>query len=213
MEFYGTSDILSWPSLLWRSTQAFSLPSVNVTIQLYNYTAGAYQTSGFGYVSYSSGPPFSYQSFSQNTSHRAEDFRDSSGNWKVRVTATRMGNQFYMMNDYILFSPTAIVKYELDAYFTFTNISVGLIINMTYNVTCIFTRSVNATFYLWDYSTSSWALIRSYIATPNIPETIAVTLIDSRYISSGESRIRVYAFEQQQFDFRADQIKLDIYAI
>ncbi|MDH5806387.1 MAG: hypothetical protein QE159_01445 [Candidatus Verstraetearchaeota archaeon] len=211
VEFYGTSDVLEWTSLLWNSTQAFSISSVNVTIQLYNYTTGAYQTSGFGYVNYISGPGFSYESISQSTSHRAEDFKDSAGNWKILITATKIGRKFYMMNDYLLLSPSVITKYELEANFTFTNINIGMIINMTYNITCIFTKSVNATFYIWDYSTSSWQLFYSYISIPNIPENIVINMEDSRYISSGTSKLRVYTFGEEEFEFKIDLMKLDVF--
>jgi len=221
VEFGGTSDNLGWASLLWNATQAFSLPSVEVTIQLYNYSAGAYQTAGFGYISYTSGPPFSYESFSQTITVNPEDFRDSSGNWKLLITASKVGRQFYMLNDYILYSPTVISQQQIDAYFTFTGIGAGTIFNMTYNATTLFTTgAVNVTFQIWDYSTSSWSTIYSvsYISspTPNTPEraTISVTGDFWRYLSSGESRLRVYAFKTQEdsFNFNADQIKLEIWA-
>ena len=222
VEFSGTSDLLDWTSLLWRSTQAFSLPHVGVVIQLYNYSAGAYQTSGFGYVSYTSGQAFTYEPFSQSTSDRPGDFKDASGNWKLLITATRVGRQFYMLNDYILYSPTAVSEQQIDAYFIFTGISVGTVINMTYNVTSLFsTGSVNVSFQIWDYSTSSWSDLYSvnYTSspTPNTPETVTITITSefSKYVSSGESRIRVYAYKEQQppFNFSADQIKLDIWAV
>ncbi|MGQ9759989.1 MAG: archaellin/type IV pilin N-terminal domain-containing protein [Candidatus Methanomethylicaceae archaeon] len=222
VEFSGTSDISEWESLLWMSTQAFSIPSVTVTIQLYNYTEGSYQTSGFGYLTYTSGPAFTYETSSQNTTINPEDFRDASGNWKLRITATKLGKQFYMLNDYILFSPTSISQQEIDAYFTFTDITAGTIINMTYNVTSLLsTGSVNVTFQIWDYSMSSWSTIYyvNYISSPvpNTPETITITVTSdfTRYISMGESRIRVYAFKDQppSFNFSADQIVLNIWAV
>jgi len=222
VEFTGSSDLSEWASLLWNSTQAFSTSSVSVTVQLYNYTASAYQTSGFGYLTYTSGPPFAYQSFSQETSTNPGDFRDGSGNWKLRITATKVGQQFYMLNDYLLYSPTRVSQQQVDAYFTFTGIAAGTIVNMTYNVTSLFSAgSVSVTFQIWDYSTSSWSTLYSVSYTsspvPNTPQTITITITSdfSKYISAGESRIRVYAVKGQQpnFNFSADQIKLDMWAV
>jgi flagellin-like protein len=221
VEFGGTGDDRSWTSLLWNATQAFSLPSVSVTIQLYNYSAGAYQTSGFGYISYTSGPAFSYESFSQTNTVDPEDFRGPSGNWRLLVTATRVGQQFYMLNDYILYSPTAVSQQQIDAYFTFTGIGAGTIINMTYSATTLFTASsVNVRFQIWDYSTSSWSTVYSVNYTsslvPNTPETVSIIVTGDfwRYLSSGESRLRVYALKSQPgtFNFNADQIKLEFWA-
>lgn len=221
VEFSGTSNVLEWTSLLWNSTQAFSVPSVEVSIRLYNYTAGSYQSSGFGYMSYtSSNSPFSYESFSQSSTDRPGDFKDASGNWKMLITATKAGRQFYMLNDYILYSPTLVSQQSIDAYFVFQNINVGTIFNMTYNTTSLFNiTSVNVTFQIWDYSTSSWSTIYStnYISGPaNTPE-LALIFVPSdfwKYVSSGESRVRIFAFknEQSPFNFNADQIKLDIWA-
>ncbi|MBC7113166.1 MAG: hypothetical protein H5T34_04000 [Candidatus Methanomethyliales bacterium] len=222
VEFGGTSDTLSWTSLLWNATQAFSAPSVSVTIQLYNYSAGAYQTSGFGYISYTSGPAFTYESFSQTTTVNPGDFRDSSGNWKLLITATKVGRQFYMLSDYILYSPTTVSQQQIDAYFTFTGVSAGTIINMTYSATTLFTTgSVSVTFQIWDYSTSSWSTLYSVNYTsspvPNTPESASITVTGDfwKYLSSGESRLRVLAIKTQQdpFNFNADLIKLDIWAI
>ncbi|MGC8937112.1 MAG: hypothetical protein ACP5KV_07120, partial [Candidatus Methanomethylicaceae archaeon] len=222
VEFGGTSDLSSWTSLLWNSTQALSIDSVSVTIQLYNYSAGAYQTSGFGYMSYTSGSAFTYESFSQSTANSPGDFRDASGNWKLLITATKVGRQFYMLNDYILYSPTVVSLQQIDAYFTFTGISAGRIINMTFNATTLFTTgSVSVTFQIWDYSTSSWSTFYSVNYTsspqPNTPEQASITVASDfwKYVSSGESRLRVYATKAQdsQFNFSADQIRLDIWAV
>ncbi|MEM3908145.1 MAG: hypothetical protein QXZ17_15010, partial [Nitrososphaerota archaeon] len=222
VEFEGTSDTLEWISLLWNSTQAFSVPSVQVTIQLYNYTAGSYQSSGFGYLSYtSSNSPFSFESFSQSSTERPGDFKDASGNWKILISATKVGRQFYMLSDYMLYSPTLVSQQQIDAYFVFQNVVVGTIFNMTYNITSLFNMtSVNVTFQLWDYSTSSWSTVYSinYISGPaNTPEIASITVTSdfSKYVSSGESRLRIYAFkdEQSPFDFNADQIKLDVWAL
>lgn len=222
VEFGGTSDLDNWLSLLWNSTQAFSVPSVGVTIQLYNYSASAYPSSGFGYYSYTSGPAYTYGSASDTTSDNPTHFKDASGNWKILVTATKVGRPFHMLNDYILYSPTKVSQQTVDACFTFTGISLGNMLNMTYNVTSLFNASsVNVTFQIWDYSTLSWSTLYSVTYTsspaPNTPENalIVVTSDLQKYMSSGESMIRVYAVKSQPSTlcFDADQIKLTIWAL
>jgi flagellin-like protein len=215
VEFNGVSDTNYWNSLIWRSTQAFSESSVNVTIQLYNYAIGSYSTYGDGYYNYTSGPSYSYESISQEITNTPQNFRDSSGNWKILITATKLGKQFYMLNDYILFNPIEISQQIIDCYFIFSEIN-GTIINATYTITYKSSSSVNITIQLWDYSISSWTTFYSGISTPNIPQTISFTLTSNldKYIR-GETRFRIYTYSNQSdyYDFNIDQLKLDLFAI
>ncbi len=104
-EFMGLSNTENWAQLNWTTNTAWTTDSVSVTIQLYNFTSGAYQTSGFGYTTYtSSATPNTDENSSQTTSVRTSDFRDSSGNWKIKITGIKAGaTQFDLRADFVEF--------------------------------------------------------------------------------------------------------------
>jgi len=220
VEFSGASDVDDWLAILWGATHAFSTPTVEVTIQLYNYTASAYPSSGFGYYAYTSGQAYTYEPASGTTSDNAADYRDASGNWRMLVTATKVGNPFYMLSDYILYSPTETAQEAVDACFIFTGVNAGYLLNMTYNMTSLLSvGSLNVTFQIWDYSASRWSGIYSTTYTsspaPNTPQSalIVVTSDLQRYVSSGETRVRVSTESLTlSFNFSADQVELTVWA-
>jgi hypothetical protein len=104
-EFTGLSNTEEWAQLNWTANNAWTTDSVAVTIQLYNFTLGAYQTSGFGYTTYtSSATPNTDENSSQTTSVRTSDFRDSSGNWKIKIKGVKTGAaQFDLKVDLVEF--------------------------------------------------------------------------------------------------------------
>jgi hypothetical protein len=96
----------NWTQLNWTTNTAWSVASVNVTVQLYNFTSGAYQTSGFGYSAYtSSSTPNTDENSSQSTSVRTTDFRNATGYWKIKVKGVKAGSeQFDFKADMIEFN-------------------------------------------------------------------------------------------------------------
>jgi parallel beta-helix repeat protein len=95
VEFIGTSDTYLWSKLNWTIDSAWSAPSVQVTFQLFNFTAGAYPSSGNGYIEYwSSGTPLTYETKSQEITTNPSDFRSTSGLWKVMVKGVKYATSF-----------------------------------------------------------------------------------------------------------------------
>jgi hypothetical protein len=118
VEFTGSSNTEDWTQLNWTVNSAWTADSVSVTIQLYNFTSAAYQTSGFGYTTYtSSATPNTDENSSQTTNTRASDFRDSAGNWKIKITGAKTGaSQFDLKVDYVEFH-----EVNDETLFTFQN--------------------------------------------------------------------------------------------
>jgi hypothetical protein len=88
---------------------AWTIASVSVTLQLYNYTGGgAYPTSGNGYISYtSSATPNTDETKNQTITINPTHFRNASGNWKMKVKGvTETSSQFDLKVDWIEFKPT-----------------------------------------------------------------------------------------------------------
>jgi hypothetical protein len=106
VELTGVSNTESWTQLNWTSNTAWTVASVSVTIQLYNFTSGAYQTNGFGNIAYtSSGTPNTDENSAQSTSVRTTDFRNSTGGWKMKIKGFKTGaTQFDLKADFIQFS-------------------------------------------------------------------------------------------------------------
>jgi hypothetical protein len=82
---YG-SNIIPWLEIDWATSIAFNTSSVNVVIQLFNYTSGTYQTGGEGYLTYTSGEtPSINEDKSQTVTFETDDFRNSEGTLKLKL--------------------------------------------------------------------------------------------------------------------------------
>ena len=108
VEFTGSSNMYEWTQLVWTVDSAWTEANVIATLQLYNYTQGAYPTSGDGYISYvSSATPNTDETKSQTITTNPADFRDSAGNWKVKVKGVKLTSlQFDFKGDLIEFEVT-----------------------------------------------------------------------------------------------------------
>jgi hypothetical protein len=108
VEFTGSSSTEDWNQLTWTVDSAWTVASVSVTLQLYNYTLGAYPTSGNGYISYtSSATPNTDETKNQTIAVNPTHFRNVSGNWKMKVKGvTATSSQFDLKVDWIEFKPT-----------------------------------------------------------------------------------------------------------
>jgi hypothetical protein len=82
----GTSNTNDWDQLIWSIDSCWTASNISVTMQLYNFTAGAYATAGNGFIAYtSSSLPSIDETKSQTVTIRLNNFRDSSGNWKIKI--------------------------------------------------------------------------------------------------------------------------------
>jgi hypothetical protein len=108
VEFTGSSDTDDWTQLDWVVNSAWTTPSVTVTLQLYNYNLGQYPTSGDGYISYtSSATSNTDETKSQTITTNPTNFRDGSGNWKIKVKGIKSTTtQFDFKGDLIKFEAT-----------------------------------------------------------------------------------------------------------
>jgi len=108
VEFTGSSNTLDWTQLDWVVDSAWTTPSVTVTLQLYNYNLGQYSTSGDGCISYtSSATSNTDETKSQTITTNPTNFRDGSGNWKIKVKGIKStATQFDFKGDLIKFEAT-----------------------------------------------------------------------------------------------------------
>ena len=103
VEFTGTSNATeSWTRLDWTVDGSFTVDNVNVILQLFNYATNSYSTSGDGCISYISGLANVDETRTQSITVNPAYFRDSDGNWKLRVIGVKAtSEQFEFRADMI----------------------------------------------------------------------------------------------------------------
>jgi len=90
VEFTGLSNTENWSQLNWTVDIAWTTGSVNVTLQLYNYTLNDYPTSGNGYMAYiSDNIPNTKENKSQTINVNPTHFRNATGHWKMKITGVK----------------------------------------------------------------------------------------------------------------------------
>jgi hypothetical protein len=103
MEFTGVSNTEAWTLMNWTTNTAWTTDLVAVTIQLYNFTSGCYQTSGIGYFAYVSSPTSNTdENAAQSTNAGATDFRNATGYWKLKIKGVKSeATQFDFKADFV----------------------------------------------------------------------------------------------------------------
>jgi len=105
VEFTGSSNTEDWSQLNWTVNSAWTIGSVNVTLQLYNYTLDGYPASGDGYIAYTSdNTPNTDENKSQTINVNPTHFRNATGYWKMKVKGVKATDtQFDFKADWIEF--------------------------------------------------------------------------------------------------------------
>jgi len=106
VEFSGIASTSTWTQLNVTVDSRWNVSSVGVTIQLYNFTANAYPTSGSAYLSYtSSATPNTDETKQLTVTSGAPSFHNSTGGWKLKIHGDKSVIQAFLMKiDYIQLS-------------------------------------------------------------------------------------------------------------
>ncbi len=119
VEVSGTSNTQDWTQLEWTTDLSFTTPDVTTTLQLYNYNASQYPSSGDGYMTDTIGQIDITKS--QTITVTPINFRDANGNWKIKITGTKVtGSQFELKMDWAEFKATTSDVYRLNISNDFT---------------------------------------------------------------------------------------------
>jgi hypothetical protein len=117
--FSGTSNTQDWTQLEWTTDLSFTTPSVTTTLQLYNYNASQYPTSGDGCMTDAIGQTDATKS--QTITVTPTNFRDANGNWKIKITGTKATDtQFELKMDWAEFKATTSNVYRFNISNDFT---------------------------------------------------------------------------------------------
>jgi hypothetical protein len=112
VELSGTADTQNWTQLDWTADLSFSTSNVATTLQLYDYTASQYPTSGDGYMADTIGQTDTTRN--QTITTTPANFRDANGNWRMRITGAKITEtQFELRVDWAEYKVTASEVYRL----------------------------------------------------------------------------------------------------
>jgi hypothetical protein len=204
VELTGNASSISWTQVEWTTDLSFTTPDVATTLQLYNYNASQYSTSGDGYIADIIGETDTTKN--QQITAAATNFRDANGNWKVKLTGSKTAAvPFELKIDWAELEATTSDVYRLDISNDFstgvsadsrdsiTSIDILLYYNVTENAEKWFLKAYNwatASFSDAGFSTTSGS-------QPALDErneyAITVTGNCADYISdAGEIRLKFF---------------------
>jgi Na+-transporting NADH:ubiquinone oxidoreductase subunit NqrC len=113
VEPYGSANIQNWTQLEWTTDLSFTTPDVTTTLQLYNYNASQYPTSGDGYITDTIGQTDTTKN--QTITATPTHFRDTNGNWRIKIKGTKTTTTpFDLKIDWAEFKATSSDVYRLN---------------------------------------------------------------------------------------------------
>ena len=196
IEFTGSGNTHNWDQLAVTSKSSWTIGSLPVTLQLYDYSEGSYPSSGEGYLSYvSAGTPGLEESKVVLVTGSPEDFRDWSGNWKMRLTAVITEQEGEARVDQVMYTPMVESIYNASSVFTFTGIT-GTPDTLNVSLVSDHTETgVDAVIQLYDYDAGAWAAsgpaYESYTSSGvNEAKWLNITSGTSSYVNEGELKLR-----------------------
>ena len=218
VEFTGSSNTGTWTQLVWSIDSAWTVGSVTATIQVYNYTLGQYPTSGNGYDSYtSSSTANTDETRTQTITTNPANFRDGSGNWKIKVKGVKTTtSQFDFNADWIEFKPTYNSEYTVSTEFLFSSMTKNTPTQLNFTVVSEYDiASVSVTIQVWNYSSSAYVTSgEGYLtyASSGTNETKfrLITTNPQFYTSNGNAKIKMTGVKATttQYQQKANQVKL-----
>ncbi len=117
----GSSSVSTLNDIVWAIASSTSVNGVTSTCQLFNWGTGLYANSGNGSMSATIGTSESLNTLTLSTN--PSSYINSSGYWKLMVTATLSTNMPFNFNlDLVKFSPD-IPNYTLDLEEQWTNVN------------------------------------------------------------------------------------------
>jgi hypothetical protein len=109
----GSANIQNWTQIDWTTDLSFTTPDVTTTLQLFNYNASQYPTSGDGYMTDTIGQTDTTKS--QTITATPTHYRDTDGNWRIKIQGTKITTTpFELKIDWAEFKATTSDVYRLN---------------------------------------------------------------------------------------------------
>jgi len=218
VEFTGSTNTETWSQLVWTIDSGWSIGSVAVTIQLYNYTAGGYPTSGNGYQSYtSSSTADTDETKTQTITANPTHFRNSTGYWKINAKGVKSTTtQFNFKADWVEFKPSYYTEYTASTEFLFSSMTKNTPVQLNFTVVSEYSvAGVSVAIQVWNYSSSSYVTsgegYSSYTSSgSNETRLLSVSTNPQNCTSNGNARIRLTGVMSTttQYQQKVNQVKL-----
>ncbi len=218
VEFTGSSNTGTWTQLVWTVDSAWTTGSVSVTIQLHNYTLGGYPASGNGYDSYTSSSTANIdETKTQTITTNPTDFRDGSGNWKIKVKGVKTTpTQFDFKADWVESKPSYYNEYTVSTEFLFSPMTKNTPTQLNFTVVSEYdSSSVSVTIQVWNYSSSSYVTsgegYSTYLSNGSNETTLlSVNTNPQFYASDGNAKINITGVlsTTAQYQQKVNQVEL-----
>jgi hypothetical protein len=218
VEFTGSTNTETWTQLEWTIDSAWTIGSVTATIQVYNYTLDGYPTSGKGYASYISSPTANIdETTTQTITTNPTHFRDSSGNWKMKVKGVKTTTDHLDFEaDWIEFKTTYYNQYTVSTEFTLSNMPTTVPGQLNFTVVSEYNiANVSVTIQVWNYSSSAYVNSgEGYLAYmssgSNETRLLSININPQFYTSNGNAKIKITGVKStiSQYLQKINQIKL-----
>ena len=139
VEFTGSCNQGDWSQLTWTIVSAWTTSSVNVSLQLYNYTLGNYSSNENGCLSYiSSALPEEDETGNQTVTVSPTHFRNDTGYWKVKIRGVKAtDSQFELKVDLIKYEVASMASPDvavLGVTVSSTSVYAGEVVTITVTV-------------------------------------------------------------------------------
>jgi len=193
VEFVGNSTTEDWMQIVWAVDCSSTVSSVNITLQLYDYNASEYATSGDGFMTATIGTED--VTLNQTITVNPSRFRDAYGNWKMKIVGEG-ATPFNFKIDLIEIKITSPSVYRLEISNIFTialseyplNYVYGLEIMVRYNVS---EASERWFIKAYDWSSGSFSDVGFNFTEGNQPAanewnnyTVSININWTRYVGS-----------------------------
>jgi len=215
VELTGSSNIEDWSQLNWTVNGAWTIGSVNVTLQLYNYTFGGYPTSGSGYVAYTSDDaPDTDENKSQMIDVNPTDFRNTTGHWKMKIKGVKTPDtQFDFKADWVEFKAYCS-EHTVSTEFLFSDMTMNAATELNLTVVSQFSiPNVSVTIQVWNYSSSTYAengesRLEYTSNGANETKTLRISANPLFYVSDGNAKVKITSMSTTPYQQEINQIKL-----
>ena len=215
VEFTGSVDVADyeWVNITWKLDLSFNVSGVTTTLRLYNYEDGTYASSGDGFDSFTASSAGVDYTRVNNVTTDPERFRSNVGGWKVKVSASILNTPsqtypFTMSIDLVEYEPSYYSEQGLDVSFNFTDVNPPYDPeNYKFTVTLSSTRSIELSFYFWNYTEGGWSLLGSYVWDGS--GSISFTVNATQCVEGGIAKLRIVGSRSgSDFQLNIDRLRL-----
>ena len=120
-EFNGVSDTMNWLQLTWTTVTSTTAGQVNLSLKLYNATAGAYPASGDGNID--SVITTSDSAQTQTITSNPVSYRNATTGWKLLVTAQNASAEQFDLKIDLAQLTTKFTNYAVNLQEQFLNVN------------------------------------------------------------------------------------------